>query len=244
MTTTGDPFDPHSKRVFNPKLGKSLLTAGDGIPWEDRGSLGLPAAYFKTVFRMLFSPLSTVDQIKRIDSQKDPLSFVIVSAIPWFISAWIHTFIHYYLTSKVVAKNDGYILVTSYFTRSFFASIILGFGVIAMFNIGAKIYYGMVKGDDMKGRGSQELIYNVYAYCLAPSILAMIPFIGPPAAIIWGFVLSIVTGINRLRVKAGGAATAACFSLLLGLLFVGGALALGLFFWNWLIGNPIVYPVP
>jgi hypothetical protein len=235
MTTTGDPFDPRKNTGLNPKIpgqniGKNLMSPGSGTSWEDRGSIGLPAAYLKTVFSMLFSPIRTVDKIKRVDYRKDALTFVIVSAVPWFLTVWIHTLILYRFVLQSLGKNAS-IDNGSFFTRAFFGSVIVGGGTVLLFTIAAKIYFGMVRGQDMKGRGTPDLIYNVCAYCFSPSILAMIPFIGPPAAIIWGLWLSIIIGINRLRVKPGGAATAACFSLIAGLAIVIGALALGWFLW-------------
>jgi len=49
------------------------------------------------------------------------------------------------------------------------------------------------------------LIYNIFCYCMAPGILALVPLAGPPVAIVWIICLLIYAATERLYVRTIGA---------------------------------------
>src|SRR4051812_24189123 len=74
----------------------------------------------------------------------------------------------------------------------------------------------------MKVKFPPVLLYNVYAYCLAPSVLAIIPVVGPALAIVWIFALLVYGARSRLMFKTGGAIVCNIFAVVgvLGITFV------------------------
>src|SRR5665811_91514 len=94
--------------------------------------------------------------------------------------------------------EDGYKWVTHF---------VLGLvGTWLLLTLIVKVFYKLISAGDMRSKFPQVLAFNVYAYCLGPSILALIPFhIGPPIAVVWIFCLFVFAAINRLAIKPSGA---------------------------------------
>ena len=80
------------------------------------------------------------------------------------------------------------------------------FGTWVMLKLVTRIFYKLASAGEMRSRFPMVLAGNVYSYCLAPSILALIPFyIGPGIAIVWIFFLLIRAAIARMAIKPSGA---------------------------------------
>jgi hypothetical protein len=93
-------------------------------------------------------------------------------------------------------------------------------GTWLLLNAISRLFFKLVATGDVKAKAPQVLTYNVYAYCLGPSVLALIPFyIGPAIALVWIVCLFIYAAMARLAVKTSGA-------IICNLLSVGGILGL------------------
>jgi hypothetical protein len=226
----------------DPVRTANLLTPGSGTPWEDRDSLGIVSAFFKTAFRMMGSPVQTLDSIRRLRDRKDAMMYAVGCGCVWFVSVWIHAFIAYrrllhspeYLAGLMPVPKEKCILHFDaywYFMGWFVAALAVSAGLVFLLRVGATIYYSMVSGEDMKGRGSPELAYNCLAYCLSPSLLAVIPFVGPIAALLWGYYLIMQPAGLRMRVKRGGAIIAATISVFVCVAAMAVVLYLGRWLW-------------
>src|SRR5205823_2831999 len=73
--------------------------------------------------------------------------------------------------------------------------------------IGSRLYYSLV-GTEMKSKAPPILVYNVFGYCLGPSLLAIIPIAGPIVAVIWITIALSVGGATRLKISMKGAVIA------------------------------------
>jgi hypothetical protein len=241
--------DPVSQRgsLRNPHqpMGQRLMAPGTGTPWEDRDSLGIVSAFLRTCIGMLTAPANMLDRIRRLEDRADARLFAIACTVPWFCSFCIHSVIVWRSLSKFQGTLAGnierhYEIETfGYFLRWGIGAIILCVGLVLLQGLAARIYFAMVRGEDMKGRGTAELVYSMYAYCLAPSIVAVVPFVGPPLALGWGLALTVVGGMSRLRVGSRGAAVAAGLAFAANLAILAGALCAGYVFFNAMFGNPV-----
>ncbi|HEV8378308.1 MAG TPA: hypothetical protein VGP99_05625, partial [Tepidisphaeraceae bacterium] len=68
-------LDVRKQTVFN------LMAPGPGTPWEDRGSIGVIGAFFKTCFKSMFKPADLLDSIRRPETGGDSFSFAIGCAL-------------------------------------------------------------------------------------------------------------------------------------------------------------------
>ncbi|MFI5382023.1 MAG: hypothetical protein ACHRHE_22235 [Tepidisphaerales bacterium] len=217
----------------------NLMAAGPGTPWEDRDSLGYFPAFFKTCTKAMRDPETLFGLIRRLQHRTDARLFVIGIALLWFLSGMLHGCIEY-LRLALSAAGRAPLTAThlEIDTQAFFLawaifSLALAVLVFALFEIAARIYYPMVSGGDMKGRGSPELVYNVLAYCMGPSLLVLVPYAGPFVALIWIFVLAIRAGMIRLHINARGASVCAAISLGSCLVLAVLLLGSGYKIWGW-----------
>jgi len=60
----------------------------------------------------------------------------------------------------------------------------------------------------MKSKAPPILAYNMFGYCLGPSLLAIVPIAGPILAIIWIAIALMVGGATRLKISVKGAVIA------------------------------------
>jgi hypothetical protein len=177
----------------------NLLEAGPGTPWDDRGSVGAVAAFFKTVGGMLTKPSKILDALRRPETPGDARAFALTCAAFWSVSWVMHDLIRYARSNEVFDYSiQGYTWITH---------AALGFfGTWALLKLVTRIFYKLASAGEMRSRFPIVLANNVYSYCLAPSVLALIPFyIGPGIAITWIFVLLIRAAISRMAIKPSGA---------------------------------------
>jgi hypothetical protein len=175
-----------------------LMSSGAGTPWEDRGQLGVVAAYFKTLIRAFTAPATLFAELRRPDSSGDATSFAFVCGLWWSASELIHTWI--YVHFGKVPENAA-----SPWFLGIIIAVIAPFATVAIARIAAIVFGKLVSTEIRATDAPQVLLFNLFAYCFAPSIFAIIPVAGIPIASIWTFVLMLIMAMKKLRLKVGGA---------------------------------------
>ena len=228
----------------------NLMAGGPGTPWEDRDALGYLPAFFKTCAKVMRDPETFFGLIRRLQYRTDAMLFVIGIALLWFLSGMMHGLIWLWreehsplaLAAKTAVHNEinaqGYLVGWAVF--SFFLAAL----VVGLFSLAVKFYYGMVSGGDMKGRGSPELVYNVFAYCLGTSILVFVPFFGPIASLVWTLVLAIRAGTGRLHLSTRAAIISTLISFGFCLCIAVVLLYGGYKVWDWTMESAVTKITP
>jgi hypothetical protein len=175
------------------------MAPGVGTPWEDRGSIGMLPAFFKTAVMSMIAPRKLLTSIRRPETPNDARAFAIICGVFWGLAWVINDYVGFARGRQsfdVVSDGEVWVL--------HFAMGLVG--TWALLNLISRLFYKLVAAGDVRAKTPQVLTYNVYAYCLGPSILAVIPFgIGPLLAMVWIFLLFIYGAVVRLAVKVGGA---------------------------------------
>src|SRR5258706_1776548 len=153
----------------------NLLAPGPGTPWEDRGSIGPIPAFFKTAIMSMTSPRTLLFSLRRPETPGDARAFAIICGLFWGLSWVLHDYIHFKRFSREPfdITSDGELWILHFILGSA--------GTWVLLNLVSRLFYKLVAAGEMKAAAPQVLTYNVYAYCLGPSILALIPFYIRPA---------------------------------------------------------------
>jgi hypothetical protein len=201
-------LDARKQTMFN------LMAPGPGTPWEDRGSIGVVGAFFKTCFRSMFKPAELLDVIRRPETGGDSRSFAIGCGLMWGISALIHGYLYYkhmvgeeVRTATSTTEDRITVLGQPWAIWCVIAAVLAVIGVLLFQKIGSSIYYSLV-ATEMKSKAPPILAYNIFGYCLGPSLLAIIPIAGPVLAVIWIVIILSIGGATRLKISVRGAVTA------------------------------------
>jgi len=218
-------------RAHNP------LEPGTGTPWEDRGSIGPVAAFLKTVGGMLTAPGTLLESMRRPETPGDARAFVIGCGVFWGIAWVVHDVVAYHLAHQ--KNHTGWSEFGAVDAEVFALHLVLG--VVAtwgLLNLITRLAYTLISAGEMKVKFPLVLLYNVYAYALAPSVLAIIPVAGPILAIVWIFALLVYGSHVRLMIKTGGAIVCNLFAVVgvLGLAFAAYYAITYLF--TWLYAEP------
>ena len=216
---------------------RNPLEPGAGTPWEDRGSIGFVTAIFKTAFAAMFAPRRLLDSMRRPETRQDARVLAIAYGVFWGLGWVIHDLISFKLFSR-----SGPDFVIDYHGYAMVAHFALGIaGTYFVLQFGSALFHKLVSAGDAGSRIPPVLVYNVFAYCLGPSILALIPFgIGPLVALVWIFGLIVLGSVSRLGMKGGNAFV--CAMIAFGGILVAAVLAyLGL---RWAIGYLGLFAVP
>lgn len=178
-----------------------LMVAGPGVPWENRDEGGPVGGFLKTCRYALSKPRTMFHLVRRIETQDEARKFAIGCGVLWAVSALIHAGLRY-----VWALRDSSIEVDAYsfWMRHGLGAAVVGAAVVGLLTLAVKVFYPMVSAEDMKGKGSPTLVYNLFAYALGPSLLALIPLVGPAAAVIWIVGDLVIASADRLRVSVKG----------------------------------------
>jgi hypothetical protein len=202
-----------SMNVEYERIG-NLMAPGPGTPWEDRGSIGASPAFFKTAIMSMTSPRTLLFSLRRPETPGDARVFAIICGVFWALSWVLHDFIAF----KQLPRHEFDITEDG---EVWILHVVLALvGTWLLLNIISRLFFKLVSSGDAKAKAPQVLTYNVFAYCLGPSILALIPFyIGPAIALVWIVGLFMYAAANRLAVKTSGA-------IICTLLSVGGVLGL------------------
>jgi hypothetical protein len=205
---------------------RNPMEPGAGTPWEDRGSIGFVPAIFKTAFAAMFAPRRLLDSRRRPETRSDARILAIAYGVMWGLSWVVHDVLRF-------MRSDETFMI-DYHGYAMFAHFALGVaGTFFVLQFGSALFYKLMSAGDTSGRIPPVLVYNVFAYCLGPSILAIIPFgIGPIVALVWIFGLIVFGAVSRLSMKGGNAFVCALISFG-GLVAAAVLVYLGL---RWLIG--------
>jgi hypothetical protein len=213
-------------RAYNP------LEPGPGTPWEDRGSIGPVAAFVKTVGGMLTRPGAILESMRRPETAGDARAFAIGCGIFWGLGWVVQDVVAYHRAHA--ADGTGWSEFGALDAETFALHLVLG--VVAtwgLLSLVTRLAYKLISAGEMKVKFPSVLLYNVYAYGLAPSVLAIIPVVGPILAIVWIFALLVYGCRARLAIKTGGAIGCKVFAVVgvLGLAFAAYYSLTRLFTW-------------
>lgn len=222
--------------VFDPML------PGAGTPWEDRGAHGIIGAFFKTCLMSLYAPGRLFMAIRRPETTSDATGFVFGCGLLWATSVVIHGLI---LIPHFNGERYTQVQTSNYFTILVITAAAAFLGTW----IGMKLYCAingkMVGQEKQLGRITTPLVFNVNAYALGPSVLAIVPIIGPPLAIIWILIDFVIAGLKRLRIRFAGAMIDAIIPYIVVLALATVVYFAGWFLLPYFIGDPtIVTPPP
>lgn len=204
------------------------MAPGPGTPWEDRGSHGMLGAFFKTCKMSMSSAGQLMNLIRRPETTSDATSFLIGCCIVWGISALVHGLILLPFVSHVPHTQFDQQLYLIYCAIAFVAAGVGAYFLFRLYNI---IYAKLIAQEKSQTVLPGPLLFNVTAYAMGPSLLALLPFAGPPLALFWIFINLILAGSKRLRIRA----TAAFIDALLAFIVVVAVGGLG--YW---IGDSLI----
>jgi hypothetical protein len=211
------------------------MAPGSGTPWEDRGTHGTVGAFFKTCITSLHSVGKMAEQIRRPETKTDAMEFLIGCSICWGLSALMHGLILYPHFHNLPNTDFD---PTHYFVYCVIGMLAAGGATWALFTLYTLIYRKLVAQEKTLAALPQVLIYNVSVYAMGPSLLSLIPFVGPPLAILLIGVDMVAVGIKRLHLRFAAAAIDALLALIV-VLVVGVA---GYFIGGFVLGQ--VYDPP
>jgi hypothetical protein len=216
------------------------MSPGGGTPWEDRGSLGLVKAFFVTCVDSLRNPRRLFNSIRRPETTGDAMGFAIGCGMMWLVSVLVHGGIAYV---RVLMSGKQEVDSMQFWLQWGMLAVAAPAGLLLLMRLGVKLYHKLVAAE-MPGRLSAPLVVNVFAYALGPSLLAVIPYVGPLLAaggILW---LLIVGSIVRLNIARGGAisCSAITFGAMAILALVAGFGGSQLF--RWKSDHPTVWDKP
>jgi hypothetical protein len=195
----------------------NLMMPGDGTPWEDRGNLGTPKAFIQTCVSSITKPARLLDHIRRPDTTGEATQFAIGCAILWVISTFIHMLLwHWRHPIPELWELEG-----TYYMKSVVASLLVGAAAYVLGVLFASRMVRTMLSSELKNNAPPVLLHNIFCYCLGPSLLALIPLVGPPLAVAFILVAWCVAGARRLYVSWRGAVVAAVLAMLISLLIVG-----------------------
>lgn len=207
------------KTVFDP------MAAGAGTPWEDRGTHGTIGAFFETCFMSMTSPAKLLNAIRRPETVNDARGFLFGICGVWAISALMHFAYFVHKDTKLLDFDSVNTTSTAVLTLLTIAGA--GGGCFFLHKIYAIIYGRLAAQEKDAVLLPEVLIYNVNAYAMGPSLLALIPFAGPPLALLWIFADLVVAGSSRFRLRMAGAIIDALISLLAVLAIAGAVFFVG-----------------
>ena len=161
--------------------------------------IGVISAFFKTAIMSMTSPRTLLFSLRRPETPGDARVFAIICGFFWAVSWVLHDYINFKRFSRedFDITTDGEVWVLHF--------VLALAGTWLLLNVISRLFFKLVSSGDVKAKAPQVLTYNVFAYCLGPSILALIPFyIGPGIALVWIVFLMVYAAMKRLAVKTGG----------------------------------------
>lgn len=199
-----------------------LMKPGPGTPWEDRGAQGTPKAFIGTAVRSITAPALLLDHIRRPDTTHEASAFAYGCSAMWGISTALHMVI-YNIMYPPAGKDEYYQgWDTQYYLKTAILSVIVAAGVYVLTVMFASRLYFALVSTELKNAAPRVLIHNMFCYALGPSILAPIPVIGPPLALVMIFVVWCVAGAKRLYITWRGSIVASVLAMAAAII-IGGA---------------------
>ncbi len=204
--------------VFDP------MAAGPGTVWEDRGTHGTLAAFLKTCVGSMTNVGTMTRQIRRPETTADARPFVIGCCICWAVSAAVHGGIYFWRASRPETAEvhpRDLAIELAIFTAA------AGFGAYFLFRAFNAMWAKMIAQEKDAPLFPGPLIYNVTAYAMGPSLLAVVPLVGPPVAFLLIGVNAVRIGIQRFRLRFAAAMIDAVLGLAAVIGLVGVAVLIG-----------------
>jgi hypothetical protein len=168
---------------------------GAGTPWEDRGAAGTLRAFARTVIAGIFSPGKLLESIRRLDARTDTVPLVILYGLFWAISVVVHAWI---ILTRYKSDHTLEINVAAFWKEAGIFTAIVAAGFVVLIRVAA-ITLEKLTALDMRQKLPPSMYFNVIAYCLAPSLLAPLPMVGPVLALTWIVLLWILAARKRLH---------------------------------------------
>jgi hypothetical protein len=199
--------------------GLDLMRPGPGTPWEDRGALGTPKAFFQTCMHSITKPGVLLDYIRRPDTTGEARQFAFGCCAFWALSVAIHMILYDLFRRPAWASSDVMEIDygTYFYIKVAMMSVLIGAAAFFLFVIFANhLYYAMVS-TELKNAAPRVLLYNIFCYCMGPSLLAIIPVVGPPLAIALIFFGWCTGGAKRLYISWRGAVVASALTMIISL---------------------------
>lgn len=199
-----------------------LMRPGDGTPWEDRGARGGAAAFVQTCVKSITSPALLLDHIRRPDSAGEGAQFAFGCAACWGLSVIVHAAL---LLNFFFTDERGYEELsgpTFFLVAAAVGAVVAALSYVLLVGVASRTYYGLI-ATELKNTAPPVLIKNLFCYCMGPSLLALLPVIGPPLALLFIYIDWCVAGARRLFVSWRGAIVAASLSFVLVLLIAAAA---------------------
>ena len=185
--------------VWNP------MAAGAGTPWEDRATHGTVGAFLKTCLASMTGPRKLVADIRRPETTGDARAFVIGCGLMWGLSAAGHT--AFALHRR--AQRPDVELVSVPLCVLYVAGALVGatVGIVLLWMLYSAVYNRLVAEETRRGVALPEpLLSTASGYAFGPSILAVIPLVGPPLALVVMLAVMVaVGGSQRLRLRFSAA---------------------------------------
>jgi len=178
------------------------MAPGAGTPWEDRGTHGVVGAFFRTCKMSMTSTTTLQSLIRRPETTADATAFLIACCVLWGASVLLHGLILLPVVSRTPNIEFDQSLYLIYCAIGFVAG---GAGAYLLFLFYNILYAKLIAQEKTQGPLPAPLLFNVTAYSMGPSLLAIIPFIGPPVAMLWIFINLVLAGSKRLRIRATAA---------------------------------------
>jgi hypothetical protein len=211
-------------RNKNKTAALDLMMPGPGTPWEDRGNLGLVKAFVQTCVRSITKPALLLDHIRRPDTTNEATQFAYGCSALWAISVAIHCELYHFMYPP---PESWQLDENMFHVKAVVFGLLAGAGVFVLCVMFAnRMYFAMVS-TELKNAAPRVLLQNMFCYSLGPSVLAPIPFAGPPLALMFIFIAWVVGGAKRLYISWRGAIVAAVLTMAaaLAMMSVGGYVA-------------------
>jgi hypothetical protein len=225
----------------------NVMAPGSAIPWEDRGTVGMLPAFFKTAFGVMFHPAITLTKMRRPETSNDARMFAWACGAVWFFAVIIQSafawFVFYSRDKSLEPDSQQYMINT------LLEAVLACVGAAFLPKLISWMFYRLT-AFDMTSKAPPVLVENCITFLMGASLLALIPggtkpwlAFGPMLAGLWMFVLLLITAISRLRVRAGAAIIGSVLTFLgTTAIVVGGIFAIQ-FLWCTLLGKASLPPV-
>ena len=198
-----------------------LFEGGAGTPWDNRGGEGPVRAFFQTCWMSLRCPARLFDLVRRGDGTRDAVGFVLACGVAWGVG-WnlieIATFLHRSRQDDVEAVNTWLFVVNCALRL-----VVAPAALLLLVNLAARLWQRVVSPAAV-GAEAFAGTFNLLAYALGPSVLALVPVVGPTAALVWILALITTAGVRRHRLPLGNALLGGVVGV-----FAGAAVAAGLY---------------
>lgn len=217
-------------RFQKKEITYDLTRAGQGTPWENRGEYGSVSAFLRTCLRVMTKPGLLLDHIRSVTQTEDARLFAWVCAALWGVSVLVHAIVGYAMVDRDAFEvhADQYVINTA-------VQVAVGVGwAFGMTLLCANLYHKLV-ATEIKSVLPTPLTFNIVAYCMGPSLLAPLPFVGPPLALAWILVALMAAGRARLFISWRGAIIDAILAFGVVIVLTAVLYFAGGFLWNFVM---------